>query len=296
MKFEFSEEKVESIRNEALEPEMIEPENEHTIKEKPVAEWDPFKKEKDEKAKPVKVEPAKEKIPFSAKIAIIGGGFKRILEKIKALLVRMKDSVATKRLLSGIFKENPVFVLMLGLCPALAVTASAQAAVGMGLATLAVLVCSNTLIALLGKVVGESWRFYVYIVIIVGLVTGAEWLIKSYIPYLDTALGVYLPLIAVNCLVMGRAKDYATDNKLLFSFFDGLGMGLGFTLALLIIGSIREIFGVGTWFGMQAMPNDYLPVAFFSLAPGAFFIVAFLIALRVAISNRIKKAEGNGNA
>jgi electron transport complex protein RnfE len=293
MKFDFDKEKTAGINSGIDEPEMIEPENAHSIKDKPVPEWDPFKKDE---AKPIRIEPKKEKTSFSARLAIILALFKRIFDKLEALLVRSGNSMATKRLLSGIFKENPVFVLMLGLCPALAVTATAKAAVGMGIATLAVLVCTNTLIALLGKVIGESWRFYIYIGLIAGFVTLAEWVIKSYLPELAVALGVYLPLIAVNCLVMGRAKDYATDNKVLFSFFDGLGMGLGFTLALLIISSIREIFGVGEWFGVRVMPQNYATVAILALAPGAFLVVALLLALRAAISYQIKKAEGKVDA
>ena len=185
-----------------------------------------------------------------------------------------------ERLYNGIIKENPTFVLMLGMCPTLAVTSSAVNGLGMGLSTLVVLVFSNLLISLFRKVIPNGVRMPAYIVIVASLVTVVQFLMQAYLPSLSKALGVYIPLIVVNCIILGRAEAFAMKNKPLISAFDGLGMGLGFTIALILIGGARELLGAGTVFGIQVMPASYEPAAIFILAPGAFFVLACLTALQ----------------
>ncbi len=195
-----------------------------------------------------------------------------------------------ERLYNGILKENPVLVLMLGMCPTLAVTTSAINGLGMGLSSLAVLVVSNLVISLLRKLIPEEIRLPAYIVIVASFVTVVELLMNAYLQTLYQALGIYIPLIVVNCIILGRAEAYASKNPPLPSLFDGLGMGLGFTLALTLIGILREILGSGTIFGI-ALPFDYEPMAFFVRAPGAFLVLAFLVAVlnAVGIKTRAKK-------
>ncbi len=193
-----------------------------------------------------------------------------------------------ERLFNGLFKENPTFVLMLGMCPTLAVTTSAINGIGMGLATTVVLVLSNIMISVLRKVIPDGVRIPAFIVVIASFVTIVELLLKAYIPSLYAALGLYIPLIVVNCIILGRAESYASKNKVIYSAFDGLGMGLGFTFGLTCIGIIREIVGAGTLFNMAVMPAAYEPLTIFILAPGAFLVLAFL----VAIMNKIKIAGG----
>ncbi|MCL2254837.1 MAG: electron transport complex subunit RsxE [Lachnospiraceae bacterium] len=195
----------------------------------------------------------------------------------------VKDSVP-ERMINGLFNENPTLVMLLGLCPALAVTTSALSGAGMGLVTLIVLTLTNLFISLFRKYIKERFRTPVYIIIIAIFVTIAEIVIKAYFPYLDNALGIYLPLIVLNCIVMNRAKEYAANNNVLLSVFDGIGMGLGFTLALMLIGSIREIKGAGEIFGFKVMPDSYVTADIFVLAPGAFFVLAIL----AAIMNKLK--------
>lgn len=183
-----------------------------------------------------------------------------------------------KVLTNGIIRENPVLVLLLGLCPTLATTTGAINGFGMGVSTLAVLVCSNTAISLLKNVIPNKVRVPAYIVVIAGFVTIVQMLLKAFVPALDASLGLYIPLIVVNCIIFGRAEMFASKNKVLDSTLDGIGMGVGFTLALTIIGLIRELLGGGTAFGFPLMGTDWTPMMIFMLAPGGFFVLAIIIA------------------
>lgn len=186
----------------------------------------------------------------------------------------------TERLYNGIVKENPTLVLMLGMCPTLAVTTSAINGLGMGLTTTVVLALSNAIIALLRHIIPDRVRIPAFIVIIASFVTMVQFLLQGFVPFLYSALGLYIPLIVVNCIILGRAESYASKNPVLPSLFDGIGMGLGFTLALTVIGAIRELIGAGTLFDIYVMPESYVPCAAFIMAPGAFFVLAFLTALQ----------------
>ena len=194
-----------------------------------------------------------------------------------------------ERLYNGIVKENPVFVLMLGMCPTLAVTTSAMNGVGMGLSSMVVLAISNLVISLLRKIIPDEVRLPAFIVVVASFVTVVELLMEAYMQSLYSALGIYIPLIVVNCIILGRAEAYASKNPPLPSLFDGIGMGLGFTIGLTIIGAIREILGNGSVFGIS-IPG-YEPMAFFVRAPGAFLVLAVLIAIMnaVGIKNRANK-------
>lgn len=198
----------------------------------------------------------------------------------------MKQNSISERLVNGLIKENPTFVLMLGMCPTLAVTTSAVNGLGMGLTTMVVLALSNMFISLLRTIIPDKVRIPAFIVIIASFVTVVELLLKAYIPFLYDALGLYIPLIVVNCIILGRAEAYASKNGVLSSLFDGIGMGLGFTAALTIIGAVRELLGAGEIFGFGIMPESYVPCSIFVLAPGAFFVLAAL----TAIQNKIKIA------
>ena len=191
-----------------------------------------------------------------------------------------------ERLKAGILIDNPTFMQVLGMCPTLAVTTSAQNAVGMGLATTAVLICSNTVISLLRKCIPSKIRIPAFVVIIASFVTMIDLLLQAYIPARHAQLGLFLPLIVVNCVILGRAEAYASKNKVIPSLFDGLGMGLGFTLALTAIGTVREILGAGSLFGISVMPATYEPAIIMILAPGAFFTLAILMAILNAIRAR----------
>lgn len=191
-----------------------------------------------------------------------------------------------ERLFNGIIKENPTFVLMLGMCPTLAVTTSAINGLGMGLTTMVVLALSNAVISLLRNIIPDKVRIPAFIVIIASFVTIAELLLEGFIPFLYDALGIYIPLIVVNCIILGRAEAYASKNPVLASFFDGVGMGLGFSFALTCIGAVRELIGAGTLFGIHVMPDSYIPCSIFIMAPGAFFVLAVL----TAIQNKVKIA------
>lgn len=194
-----------------------------------------------------------------------------------------------ERLYNGIIKENPTFVQTLGMCPTLAVTTSAINGAGMGFATTAVLMLSNAIISLLRKVIPDRVRVPAYIVIVASLVTIIQFLMQGYVPALYNSLGIYIPLIVVNCIILGRAEAYASKNPVLPSFFDGLGMGLGFTLALTILGTFRELIGAGTFFGMTVPVISNQPVSIIVLAPGAFFVLACL----VAIQNKVRSKKPN---
>lgn len=187
---------------------------------------------------------------------------------------------AKERLLNGLLKENPTFVLMLGMCPTLAVTTSAMNGLGMGLTTMVVLALSNAMISLLRNIIPDKVRIPAFIVVIASFVTIVELLLEGFIPSLYDALGIYIPLIVVNCIILGRAESYASKNPVIPSFFDGVGMGLGFSMALTIIGAVREVLGAGEVFGYRVMPASYIPVSIFVLAPGAFFVLACLTAIQ----------------
>ena len=196
-----------------------------------------------------------------------------------------------ERLWNGLVKENPTFVLTLGMCPTLAVTTSAMNGLGMGLTTTVVLALSNAFISLLRKVIPDKVRIPAFIVIIASFVTMMELLLEGYLPSLYESLGIYIPLIVVNCIILGRAESYASKNPVIPSFFDGLGMGLGFSFALTCIGLVRELLGSGKVFGYTVMPEGFVPVSIFVMAPGAFFVLAAL----TAVQNQIKiKGEEKG--
>lgn len=195
----------------------------------------------------------------------------------------------TERLYNGIIKENPTFVLMLGMCPTLAVTTAAMNGLGMGLSTTLVLVFSNLLISAFRKVIPDGVRMPAFIVIVASLVTMVEFLMKAYTPDLATQLGVYIPLIVVNCIILGRAESYASKNSVFPSIFDGIGMGLGFTFGLTCIGIIREILGAGQIFGVQVFSLDWFtPITIFVMAPGAFLVLAFLVAVMNIVREKME--------
>ncbi|MBP5159691.1 MAG: electron transport complex subunit E [Lachnospiraceae bacterium] len=196
-----------------------------------------------------------------------------------------------ERIYNGVVKENPTLVLMLGMCPTLATTTSGGNGLGMGLSTTVVLIMSNLLISALRKVIPDKVRMPAYIVIVASFVTIVELLIKAYMPALNKSLGIYIPLIVVNCIILGRAEAYASKNPVLPSVFDGVGMGLGFTAALTVLGTLRELLGAGTVFGMQVMPDAYEPFSIFIMAPGAFFVLALLTGIRNKVMNRRPKKD-----
>ena len=176
----------------------------------------------------------------------------------------------------GFIKENPVLIMVLGLCPSLAVTTSVINGIGMGLATTFVMLCSNVMISALRKVIPNQVRIPAYIVLIATFTSVVDLLIQGYVPVLAESLGLFIPLIAVNCIVFARAESFAGKNKIFDSFLDGLGMGIGFTFALLLIGSVREILGSGSIFDYKFIDNSEILI--FVLAPGAFFVMGFIIA------------------
>ena len=189
-----------------------------------------------------------------------------------------------ERLYNGILKENPIVVLMLGMCSTLAITTSVSNAIGMGLSATAVLVMSNGVISALRNFIPNSVRMPAYIVVVATLVTIVQFLVQGFVPALYESLGIFIPLIVVNCIILGRAEAYAYKNPVMPSFFDGICMGLGFTIALTIIGMVRELLGGGEIFGIYVMPASFTPISIFKLAPGAFFVLAVL----TAIQNKVK--------
>lgn len=198
-------------------------------------------------------------------------------------------NIVTNRLKNGLIDENPIFRQVLGMCPTLAVTTSAMNGLGMGLATTAVLMFSNLAISLLRNIIPSKVRIPSYIVVIATLVTIVDLLLQAYLTTLYDSLGIFIPLIVVNCVVLGRAEAYASKNKPISSFFDGIGNGLGFTLALTVIGAVREIFGAGTLFSLKVMPSFYTPVTILVLAPGAFLVLGLLFALFNYVSDQQSK-------
>lgn len=198
-----------------------------------------------------------------------------------------------ERLYNGVIKENPTFVQMLGMCPTLAVTSTAINGLGMGLATTAVLTASNLMISALRKVIPDKVRIPAFITIIASFVTIISFLMQAYTPELYDSLGVFISLIVVNCIILGRAEAYASRNPVLPSVFDGLGMGLGFTLGLTLIGMIREFLGAGKIFGFEVTTELWDPIAIFTSNPGAFFVLAFLVAgINAAAIRKAKKTGG----
>ena len=200
-------------------------------------------------------------------------------------------SKTLERLKSGIITENPTFVQMLGMCPTMAVTTSAINGLGMGLTTTVILVLSNMMISALRKVIPDEVRIPAYIVIVASFVTIIQFLLQGFVPSLYDSLGIYIPLIVVNCIILGRAESYASKNNVWLSMFDGIGMGLGFTIGLTSIGIFRELLGGGSVFGIWVMPENYEPISILILAPGAFFVLACLIALQNKV--RLSKAKKN---
>lgn len=206
-------------------------------------------------------------------------------------------TVIKERFKEGFITNNPTFIQFIGMCPTLATTTSAKNALGMGLAVTAVLAFSNTVISLLRKIIPAQVRIAAFIVIISGAVTATELLMKAFLPSLNEALGIFIPLIVVNCIILARAEAFASKNKVFPSFVDGIAMGLGFTGALFLIGSVREIIGAGTWFGLHIMPSAYKPATLFIMAPGAFFTLGILVAItnriKYGVNEKKRKAEAN---
>ena len=188
-------------------------------------------------------------------------------------------------IVSGIVKNNPTFVLVLGMCPTLGTTTSAENGMGMGLATMAVLIMSNLVISLIKNIIPDKVRIPAFIVVIASFVTVIQMLMQAYVPGLYATLGLFIPLIVVNCIVLGRAEAFAAKNNAVASMFDGIGMGLGFTIALTLLGAVREFLGTGKIFDLTIMPEEY-GMLVFVLAPGAFIALGYLIAL----INSFKKA------
>lgn len=184
-----------------------------------------------------------------------------------------------KELSKGIIKDNPIFVLVLGMCPTLAVTTSVMNALGMGLAATFVLICSNIIISLIKNITPSKIRIPVYIVVIAAFVSIVDMVMSAYLPALHKSLGLFIPLIVVNCIILGRAEAFASKNNEFLSIADAIGMGLGFTLSLSVVATIREILGAGTWLGMRVVASNYDPMLIAILAPGAFITLGFLMAL-----------------
>lgn len=196
--------------------------------------------------------------------------------------------------LKGIIKENPVLVLILGTCPTLAVSTNVTSALGMGAAATIVLLCSNIVISALRKVIPDTVRIPCYIVLIAGFVTMVQMLVKAFAPALDEALGIYLPLIVVNCIILGRAEMFANKNKVVDSAIDALGMGAGFTLALLLMATIREVLGNGTWMGIPIPVLADNNISIMTMAPGGFLVFGILIAVvnKISGGKNTKKSFG----
>ncbi len=200
----------------------------------------------------------------------------------------MKENSNMKILSDGIFKDNPTFIQLLGMCPTLAVTTSLINAIGMGLSATFVLVFSNLVISLIRKFIPDKIRIASYIVVIAAFVSIIEMLLKAYLPAISDALGLFIPLITVNCIILARAESFASKNKPIPSIFDGLGMGLGFTLGLSILGSVREILGAGTLLGISLFGQGFQPALIFILPPGAFLALGVILA----VYNMIKDKKG----
>lgn len=192
-----------------------------------------------------------------------------------------------KILNNGIVKENPTFVLLLGMCPTLATTTSAINGMSMGLATMAVLICTNFVISCIKSITPDKVRIPVFVVVIAAFVTILQLIIKAYLPEIDKSLGIFIPLIVVNCIILGRAEAYACKNSPMASIFDGIGIGLGFTMALTLLGAVREILGSGSCFGSTLLPES-TNILLFVLPPGAFISLGFLIAIINQLNGKMK--------
>lgn len=203
------------------------------------------------------------------------------------------ENKSLKVLTQGIVKENPVFVLLLGLCPTLGVTSSAINGMAMGLATMAVLIFSNIIISAVKSLIPSKVRIPAYIMVIATLVTIVGMVMEAFMPGLYTVLGLFIPLIVVNCLVLGRAESFASKNGIFLSLLDAIGNGLGFTLALTLLGAVREILGNGSFFGISFVPETFSPPLLFILAPGAFITIGVIIAVQNYI-NMKKEEKGTG--
>lgn len=201
-----------------------------------------------------------------------------------------------QNLTKGIIKENPVLVLILGTCPTLAVSTNVSSALGMGAAATIVLLCSNIVISALRKVIPDKVRIPCYIVLIAGFVTMVQMLVKAFAPALDKSLGIYLPLIVVNCIILGRAEMFASKNKVTDSALDALGMGIGFTLALFLMASVREILGNGTWLGIEIPVLVDNKISIMTMAPGGFLVFGILIAAVGKISGQKNSKKEAGCA
>ena len=201
-----------------------------------------------------------------------------------------KQKNAISVFFDGLVTNNPVFVLMLGMCPTLAITTTGSSGIGMGLATTAVLVCSNLFISMLRKAIDEKIRIPAFIVVIASFVTIVEMVLKAFIPSLSEALGMYIPLIVVNCIILGRAEAYANKHTPLLSVMDGIGMGLGFTIALTLAGMIRELLGTGSVFGLRLLPEGF-GMTIFIQPPGAFLVFALIIAVMNAIGIKTRQRQ-----
>lgn len=201
----------------------------------------------------------------------------------------MKNNKYMGYFTNGLIKENPVLRLVLGTCPTLAVTTAAINGIGMGLAATMVLICSNLVISLLRNVIPDKVRIPAYITIIAGFVSVVQMLVKAFLPDIDKALGIYLPLIVVNCIILARAEMFASKNSVVPSVLDGLGMGIGFTAVLTLMGAIRELLGAGTIFSLPVTANFISPMIVFLLPPGGFFVFGMLVALSNALAKRAGK-------
>ncbi len=210
----------------------------------------------------------------------------------------MKSNKYLSCFTNGIIKENPVLRLMLGTCPTLAVTTAAKNGIGMGVAATAVLICSNIVISLLRNIIPDKVRIPAYITIIAGFVSVVQLLVKAFAPSIDESLGIFLPLIVVNCIILARAEMFASKNPVLLSALDGLGMGIGFTATLTLMGAIRELLGAGTLFGIEITAGHIEPMIIFLLPPGGFFVFGMLVAASNAIAKKQNKkpVEGLGCA
>jgi len=195
-----------------------------------------------------------------------------------------------KELTKGLMKENPIFVQFLGMCATLAVTTSVTNGIGMGLSTTAVLVASNIIISLIRNLIPDKVRIAAYIIVIAGCVTAVEMMLNAFAPSVSKSLGIFIPLIVVNCIILGRAEAFASKNGVIKSALDGIGMGLGFTLALIILASVREILGNGTFMGIELFGDKFQPATILILPPGAFIMLGIILAVINLIS---KKKEGN---
>ena len=222
----------------------------------------------------------------------------------------MSSNNKMKILTNGILNENPVLRLVLGTCPTLAVTTMASNGIGMGLAATFVLLCSNVVISALRNIIPDQVRIPCYITVIAGFVTLVQMIVKAFVPSLDAALGVYLPLIVVNCIILGRAEMFASKNGVFDSALDGLGMGIGFTITLTLMGTIREILGSGTWmsgldglfpflpegFAIQVLPESIDPFTIMTSAPGGFFVFGVMMAAATWLTTRPKKEKSSAPA